>query len=136
MKEYIELIIIPYVDCKRKELKLSSDQPALATFDVFKGQQTEDITKLLEESNIKRGNVHVPYSVTIVDGNTVVGHVPRAISAVCLLFLRRNSVITCEVIGGRHYSNDLPQGGLEIPCKLEFSGKTLVQSHSRPVSTK
>ena len=55
----------------------------------------------------ERGNVHDPYSVAIVDGNTVVGHVQRAISAVCSLFLRRNGVITCEVIGGRHYSNDL-----------------------------
>ena len=36
----------------RNELKLSSDQPALAIFDVFKGQQTEDVTKLLEENNI------------------------------------------------------------------------------------
>ena len=36
----------------RNELKPSSDQPALAIFDVFKGQQTEDVTKLLEENNI------------------------------------------------------------------------------------
>ena len=40
------------MDRKRKELKLSSDQPALAIFDVFKGQQMEDVTKLLEENNI------------------------------------------------------------------------------------
>ena len=37
MKEYIEKIIIPYVDHKRKKLKVSSDQPALA---VFTGQHT------------------------------------------------------------------------------------------------
>ena len=42
MKEYIEHIIIQYVDRKCKELKLSSDQPALAIFDVFKGQQMEE----------------------------------------------------------------------------------------------
>ena len=52
MKEYIHKIIIPYVDRKRKELKVSTDQPALAIDDVFKGQQTEDITKLLEQNNI------------------------------------------------------------------------------------
>lgn len=51
-KEYLELIIIPYVQCKRKELKLTADQPALAIFDVFKAQQTEDILALLEEHNI------------------------------------------------------------------------------------
>ena len=50
--EYIEKIIIPYKDSKHKELKVSSDQPALAIYDVFKGQQTEDIVKLLEQNNI------------------------------------------------------------------------------------
>ena len=50
--EYIGKIIIPYKDSKRKELKVSSDQPALAIYDVFKGQQTEDIAKLLEQNNI------------------------------------------------------------------------------------
>ena len=52
MKEYLERIIIPFVQRKRQELKLSSDQPALAIFDVFKGQQTEEIHALLEEHNI------------------------------------------------------------------------------------
>ena len=32
MKEYIEKIIKPCVNCKGKELKVSSDQPALALF--------------------------------------------------------------------------------------------------------
>ena len=36
MKDYLQLIIIPYVERKRKELKLAADQPALAIFDVFK----------------------------------------------------------------------------------------------------
>ena len=52
MIEYIETIILPYVEGKRKELKLSVDQQALAIFDVFKGQQTERILKMLEENNI------------------------------------------------------------------------------------
>ena len=52
MIEYIETIILPYVEGKHKELKLSVDQQALAIFDVFKGQQTERILKLLEENNI------------------------------------------------------------------------------------
>ena len=45
----------------------------------------------------ERGNVHDSYSVATVDGNTVVGHVPRVISAHCSLFLRRNGVVICEV---------------------------------------
>ena len=52
MIEYIETIILPYVEGKRKELELSVDQPALAIFDVFKGQQTEGVLKILEENNI------------------------------------------------------------------------------------
>lgn len=37
---------------KLKELELSVDQTALAIFDVFKGQQTEGVLKILEENNI------------------------------------------------------------------------------------
>ena len=40
MIEYIKKIIIPYVQQKRNELKLSQAQAALALFDVFRGQQT------------------------------------------------------------------------------------------------
>ena len=38
-------------------------------------------------------------------------------------FFRRGGSIRCEVTGGRRYSADLPQGGLEIPCRLLFKGK-------------
>ena len=38
----------------------------------------------------ERGNVHDPYSVAIVDGNTTAGHVPPAISQ---FVLRKNGVI-------------------------------------------
>ncbi len=46
------IVHVPYVDHKRKELNVPSDQPALAIFDVFKGQQTEDVIRLLQENNI------------------------------------------------------------------------------------
>ena len=36
------------------------------------------------------------------------------------LFLRRGGSIRCKVTGSRHYSSDLPQGGLKIPCSLLF----------------
>lgn len=67
-------------------------------------------------------NVHDPYCVGVIRRGLTVGHVPREISAVCSLFLDRCGTITCEVIGSRQYSDDLPRGGLEIPCKLSFSG--------------
>ena len=34
----------------------------------------------------------------------------------------KRGYITCEVTGPRQYSNDLPQGGLEVPCRLTFTG--------------
>ena len=52
MIEYIKKVIIPYVQQKRNELKLSPEQAALALFDVFRGQQTECVSTLLEENNI------------------------------------------------------------------------------------
>ena len=52
MKEYLELIIFPFVHLKRRELDLLAEHPALAIFDIFKGQQTEDIRGMLEKENI------------------------------------------------------------------------------------
>ena len=53
---------------------------------------------------------------------TVVGHIPKKISSVCSLYLRRGGSIICRVTGSRRYSEDLIQGGLEIPCVLIFEG--------------
>ncbi len=58
----------------------------------------------------------------MVRASTTVGHVPRRISSICSIFLRRGGNITCTVTGSRHYSGDLPQGGLEVPCLLKFEG--------------
>ena len=51
-KEYIELIISPYIEMKLKELDLPTTFPALALFDAFKGQTTESVYKLLESNAI------------------------------------------------------------------------------------
>ena len=53
----------------------------------------------------------------------IVGHVPRRISSICSIFIRRGGVIRCRVTGLRRYSSDLPQGGLELPCILTFIAK-------------
>ena len=63
------------------------------------------------------------YAVAVVKGGVIIGHLPRKISKICSLFLRRRGTISCIVSGGRRYSADLPRGGLEIPCKLLFKGK-------------
>ena len=54
------------------------------------------------------------------NGKTV-GHVPK-MSRLCMLLLERNGTILCTVTGPRRHSADLPQGGLELPCILTFSG--------------
>ena len=51
-KEYIELIILPYIEMKRKELDLPTTFPVLVLFDAFKGQITESVYKLLESNAI------------------------------------------------------------------------------------
>ena len=63
------------------------------------------------------------YAVAVIKDGTIVGHLPKRVSRVCSLFLLRGGSIFCTVVGGRHYSSDLAQGGLEIPCSLLFKGK-------------
>ena len=60
------------------------------------------------------------YAVAVMDGDFVVGHVPRKISFICNLFLRHSGLMVCRVTGPRQHSTDLVQGGLEVPCKYEF----------------
>ena len=67
-------------------------------------------------------NSEDPFAVAVIKGETIVGHVSRMISAVCAMFIRRGGLILCPVTGSRCYSEDLSQGGLEIPCAFNFCG--------------
>ena len=75
------------------------------------------------------GNCHDTHAVAIkktIEGDIkTVGHVPRSISAICSIFIRRGGSIVCLVNGSRRYSSNLPQGGLEIPCILKFVARNL-----------
>ena len=62
---------------------------------------------------------------------TVVGHIPKKISSVCSLYLRRGGSIICRVTGSRRYSEDLIQGGLEIPCVLIFEGDATLTTKAK-----
>lgn len=42
------------------------------------------------------------------------------------MFLRRGGSIDCQVTGARRHSEDLPQGGLEIPGKLILNGNSKI----------
>ena len=67
-------------------------------------------------------NEHDPYAVAVLKSATIVGHLPRKVSTLCSLFIRRGGTIHCRITGRRRYSADLPQGGLEVPCRLQFEG--------------
>ena len=68
-------------------------------------------------------NANDRYAVALKKDGAVIGHLPQKISRICSLFIRRGGTIECTVTGTRRYSTDLPQGGLEIPCRLLFSGE-------------
>ena len=52
MKAYVEKIIVPFVNSKRKQLRLNADHRALAIVDKFKGQCTPLIVEILDSNNI------------------------------------------------------------------------------------
>ena len=53
MKSYVHLVIVPYVQEKRKQLGLSDLQSALVILDEFKGQTTDAVLGLLKQNNIE-----------------------------------------------------------------------------------
>jgi len=65
-------------------------------------------------------NEHDRYSVAVKKDGIIIGHLPRKVSRLFSLFLRRGGCISCTVTGRRQYSADLPQGGLEVLCILLF----------------
>jgi hypothetical protein len=69
----------------------------------------------------QENNTNNCYAVAVVRAydNEVVGHLPKKISRMCWLFLKKpRSVISCTVDGSRRYSADHPQGGMEIPITV------------------
>ena len=61
-------------------------------------------------------------AVAVIKDGQCVGHIPQKISRVCSLFIRRGGTISCQVTGARQHSQDLPEGGLEVPCLMKFKG--------------
>ena len=61
---------------------------------------------------------------TLTDGNCYT----LATKIVCLLIIyQHNGPIICSVSNCRHYSADLEQGELKIPCKIKFSTSSSVE---------
>ena len=72
---------------------------------------------------LEPGNIHDRNAVAIEkDGkSSAIYHGRYHVSV--LFFLKRGGTIRCTVTGGRIFSADLPQGGLEIPCTVVFVGQ-------------
>ncbi len=85
--------------------------------DIWLASVGETVNCTAESSNLQD-----PFAVAVMKDHTVIGHLPRKISFACHLFLRRLRSIWCEVTGGRRHSEDLIQGGLEVPCIIFFRG--------------
>ena len=62
MKDYLDHVVFLYIDGVRASCDLSHDYPALAIFDNFKGQVTDDILQLLEDHNVH--SVRLPANCT------------------------------------------------------------------------
>ena len=52
MTDYIEKILLQYMETKRKELQLTRCYPALVIFDNFKAQYTAEILQILDDHHI------------------------------------------------------------------------------------
>ena len=90
-------------------------------YHVYKDLWSAEIGEKLECAR-ESDNPADRYAVATKKGDETVGHVPRKISRLCALFLERSGAISCTISGSRTPSVDLPQGGLELPCTLTFSG--------------
>ena len=91
-------------------------------YHVYKDVWNSNIGEMLP-CTIERSNRYDPNAIAVMKGGTVVGHLQRKISFISKLFLElEGSAIECEVISGRRFSQDLPQGELEIPSLLHFWG--------------
>ena len=107
-------------------MKLHVVESCVRGFYVYKNVWTP-VTGEVLSCEMEDENFFDPYAVAIKKGSKVIGHIPRNLSAACFNFLDMGGTITCEITDSHHqYSFDLPQGGLEIPCKLIFKSRDVV----------
>ena len=61
-----------------------------------------------------------PFAVAVVQRKNIVGHVPRKISTICSLLLRRGGSTTCVVTGSRHIREIYHKEELKYPASWFF----------------
>ena len=69
----------------------------------------------------EKNNAKDPYAGAVVRENVIVGHLPRKISRINALFLKRQGKISCKVLGRRHYS--ATRGSGDSVCKFSLFKK-------------
>ena len=83
-------------------------------FQVYQDNWTPILGERLVSKN-GPGNPRDRYAVAVCKaGDEIVGHLPRNISTMCSIFIRRGRIIYRTDSGRRQCSRDLSQGGMEI----------------------
>ena len=98
-----------------------SCDPVIRIYHIYKAiwdPTAEETLGCMQESSNPRDR----YAVSAQKDGQIVAHLPQKISRLCSLFIGRGGTITATVTGEKRRSADLPQGGMEIPCRLNFSG--------------
>ena len=60
--QHLQVVIFPYIEKRKVELKLPEHQKTMLIFDVFKGHVTDKVTEFIEENNCVI--VHAPSNMT------------------------------------------------------------------------
>ena len=63
------------------------------------------------------------YAIVVLKDDTIVGHIPKKISRICVLFIVRGGTIVCTPMGGRRYIFH----ALKILVKVYFVWLNFVQ---------
>ncbi len=100
-------------DFQRKQLRVYSN---ITGFELHCMNAYNNLSTVRETNN-----AHDRFAVAVKKKKLTVGHLPRETSKLTWFFLKRVGNITCTV-KGRRCQSPLEQGGLEVPCKLSFSG--------------
>ena len=66
-------------------------------------------------------NEHDRFAIACFQDGTVAGHLPQEIAGTSYYFLQHGGSIEACITGPRQYCREA--GGMEVPCKLRFTGK-------------
>ena len=99
--------------CQKMELSSFSVEAMVRGYRVYRAIWEAAVGETLNCAR-EVGNRSDTFAVAVIKGGDTVGHVPRRISSICSIFLRNGGAISCEIIDSRHFSQDLPQGGLHV----------------------